>query len=158
MHIVFNDDTAVDNHLTNEIYKAAEMCLKNENIDYGKAEISISFVSNDEIRSLNAQYRNNNCVTDVLSFPQYTSKDEFFLNNSCICLGDVVISLEKAEEQAIEFGHSKSREVVYLIVHSIFHLLGYDHMNEEERVIMRIKEEDVMNELQLGRLDNNEGV
>ncbi len=153
MQIVFNDETVIDSQLTEQIYKAAEICLKKENIDYKKVEISISFVNNEEIRNLNAQYRNKDSVTDVLSFSQYANKEEITFNEPCVCLGDIVISLEKTIEQAAEFGHSKTREIIYLIVHSILHLLGYDHMNEEEKTVMREKEENIMNELQLERLD-----
>lgn len=150
MQIVLNDESVIDSQLMKQIEEAVELCLKEEGYNGENIEISISFVSNEEIKSLNAQYRNKNEITDVLSFPQYEKIDEINFNDPYICLGDVVISLDKAMEQALEFGHSKGREIIYLTVHSIFHLLGYDHINKEEKTIMREKEENVMDKMQLG--------
>lgn len=108
-------------------------------------EISISIVSNDEIQAINWQFRKINTPTDVLSFPQLTfeegevadvnEKDE-------IILGDIIISLERAEEQAREYGHSLERELAFLTAHSMLHLLGYDHMEpDEEREMFQMQEE-----------------
>lgn len=106
-------------------------------------EVSFSIVDRDEIRSLNKEYRGKDAVTDVLSFPLYESGaiPAFGL------LGDVIICLDRAREQAEDFGHSEKREIVYLTVHSILHLLGYDHMDDEERKEMRSLEKEVMKEL-----------
>lgn len=117
----------------------------------GSAEISVTFVSNAEIRSLNAQYRNKDAVTDVLSFPMGENGvyDRDPTTNAQI-LGDVVISIEKAYEQADLYGHSLQREVGYLTAHSVLHLLGYDHETSGlDRVHMREKEELVMEQLGL---------
>ena len=117
----------------------------------GSAEISVTFVSNAEIRSLNAQYRNKDAVTDVLSFPMGENGvyDRDPTTNAQI-LGDVVISIEKAYEQAGLYGHSLQREVGYLTAHSVLHLLGYDHETSGlDRVRMREKEELVMEQLGL---------
>lgn len=137
--------------MEDKIYEAAEACLNEEGLNGDNIEISISFVDNNEIRNLNAAYRNKDTVTDVLSFPQYENIDMIDIEQSYICLGDVVLSIEKASEQAKEFGHSLQREQLYLIVHSIFHLLGYDHMTDEEKKVMREKEENVMKRIQLER-------
>jgi len=117
----------------------------------GPAEISVIFVDNEQIRKLNAQYRHKDVETDVLSFPM-GEKGVYDINHStgAKILGDIVISMEKAVEQANRFGHSLEREVGYLTAHSMLHLLGYDH--EEggiEKVRMREKEEQVMTELGL---------
>lgn len=112
--------------------------------------VSVSFVEKAAIRKLNQSYRNCDSATDVLSFPQ--GDDQFcFLPGMPIILGDIVISLERAIEQAEEYGHGTQREVVFLAVHGFFHLLGYDHQNAKEQIVMREKEERVLKELDLGR-------
>ena len=118
------------------------------------AEVSVSFVSNAEIRSLNKAYRNKDSVTDVLSFP-LTSDDgtrEVDTETGNVLLGDVVISIETAVKQANIYGHSLSREIGFLTVHSMLHLLGYDHEKSplDER-IMREKEESVLEKLGISR-------
>lgn len=131
------------------IRRACTAVLRNEQFK-GSAEVSVSFVDNDEIRRLNREFRDKDSVTDVLSFPM--GEDGVYDTNpdtgACI-LGDVVISLEKAREQAAEFEHSFEREVCYLTVHSMLHLLGYDHMEPKEKRIMRFKEENVMTQIGL---------
>ena len=114
------------------------LLLEKDSTNY---EISISIVDNREIRDLNREYRNIDKETDVLSFPI----DEDF--GDMPLLGDIIISGEKALEQSIEYGHSLIREMTYLTVHSMLHLMGYDHMEEEEKRIMREKEERVMAKL-----------
>lgn len=106
-------------------------------------EISISFVEEQEIRQLNRDYRDKDSVTDVLSFPIYERGEipDFGM------LGDVIICTKRAKEQADELGHSLEREIHYLITHSILHLLGYDHMEEGEKIEMRTLEKEVMKEL-----------
>ena len=116
----------------------------------GPAETSVTFVDNDRIHELNKQYRNKDMPTDVLSFPmgengQYDIDED----NGCKVLGDIVISMQRAMEQAELYGHSLQREVAYLTVHSMLHLLGYDHEGSGlEAVRMREREEAVL--LQLG--------
>ncbi len=116
-------------------------------------EISVSFVDNDEIRQINGDYRNKPVETDVLSFPLF-EKGEYKITpeTGMVTLGDIVISLEKAVEQANMFGHSLNREIAFLTVHSMLHLLGYHH--EEggmQEVHMREKEEAVLRQLGLPR-------
>jgi probable rRNA maturation factor len=105
----------------------------------GEAEISLSFVSPEAMKSLNNRYRAVNAVTDVLSFPQ---GDE-------VLLGDIVICTERATEQAEEYGHGKERELVYLFVHGLLHLLGFDHETEDDRRAMRAAEETAMEKVDL---------
>lgn len=152
MRIIIDEDEQLGAELLEKFQEAAEICLKNEEIIEPKAgvELSLSFVSNDEIQELNREYRDKDAVTDVLSFPQYESKHDF-PKNSLVCLGDVVISSDKARSQAEEFGHSFERELLYLFVHSVFHLLGYDHMEEDEKKEMRQREEAVMKVLGVER-------
>lgn len=117
------------------------------------AEVSVSFVSNNEIRRLNRAYRNKDSVTDVLSFPlSANGKYDINKETGCALLGDVVISLETAMRQAEIYGHSLEREIGFLTVHSMLHLLGYDHeISPLEERIMREKEEQVLGELGISR-------
>ncbi len=108
-------------------------------------QVSLSFVDNEEIHDLNRKYRGKDEPTDVLSFPVDSESPEVDEK----LLGDIVISTEKIIEQAEEYGHSVNREMIYLLVHSIFHLMGYDHMDENNKRIMRRKEEQVMEAMNL---------
>ncbi|WP_322200613.1 rRNA maturation RNase YbeY [Acutalibacter intestini] len=115
------------------------------------AEISVSFVDNDQIREMNRQYRDKDSVTDVLSFPM-GENGRYDVNHEtgAKILGDIVISVPKAVEQARTYGHSLEREIGFLTAHSVLHLLGYDHEDGGlARVRMREKEERVMRELGL---------
>ena len=110
-------------------------------------EISVSIVDNEEIREINRQFRAIDRPTDVLSFPQLTfaegeipDKNE----NGEIVLGDIIISLERAKEQAQEYGHSLKREIAFLTAHSMLHLLGYDHMEEDEEKEMFAKQKEIL--------------
>lgn len=114
-------------------------------------EVSVSFIEKEEIRKLNLEYREKDDVTDVLSFPN-SDNGEYDLNNDtgCYMLGDVVICVARAMEQAEQFGHSLRREISYLTVHSMLHLLGYDHETGGlDQVRMREKEEAVLTRLGL---------
>jgi probable rRNA maturation factor len=125
------------------IEKVIETTLRMEGmtLDY---EVSVSFVTNEEIRDLNKQYRNMDRETDVLSFPF----DDDFETGTRI-LGDIVLSVEKAMDQAEDFGHSVERELAYLTVHSTLHLIGYDHLSEDDKLEMRQREKAIMKELQI---------
>ncbi|MBQ7132212.1 MAG: rRNA maturation RNase YbeY [Oscillospiraceae bacterium] len=122
--------------------------------DFGEpAEVSVSFVSNDEIKKLNKIYREKDAVTDVLSFP-LGENGVYDKNNDtgALMLGDIVISLDTAVKQAQMYGHSLEREIGFLTVHSMLHLLGYDHEKStlEER-IMREKEEQILDNIGISR-------
>ena len=120
------------------VKNAVEETLKYEGFTKD-CEISITFTDNENIRVLNKEYRDIDRETDVLSFPMDDEGDE-------VVLGDVVISLEKAKEQAEEYGHSIEREISFLCVHSCLHLLGYDHeTSEEDEKEMFRKQEEVLN-------------
>ena len=122
----------------------------------GDAEVSVRIVDNEKIRELNKTYRNIDASTDVLSFPLgVDGKYDVNLSTGEAELGDIVLSLETAMEQAERYGHSLDREVGYLTVHSMLHLLGYDHENGGlELVRMREKEEKALAELGLSRNGN----
>lgn len=132
--------------LDDSIYELIEktikevLLLEEESLN---CEISISFVDNQEIRVLNREYRGIDRETDVLSFPL---GDTLFTDGSKL-LGDIIISLEKALEQSQDFGHSLEREIAYLTAHSMLHLLGYDHEAEEEKLVMRRREKEIMKRL-----------
>lgn len=116
------------------------------------AEVSVTLVDNARIKEMNAEFRDIDRETDVLSFPM--GDDESFEvdpDNDAILLGDIVISLEKAQAQAEEYGHSFRREVAFLLTHSLFHLLGYDHMTPEEETEMFAKQERVLQRLGITR-------
>ena len=122
------------------IRRAVVSTLEYESFD-GDAEVSITFTDNEGIRVLNAEHRGIDRPTDVLSFPLNDPESEEWESE----LGDVVISLERAAEQAEEFGHSFSREVAFLTVHSMLHLLGYDHVNSEaEDAEMRRRQREIL--------------
>lgn len=150
MHIFFEDEHVVNCEILDAMEKSARRCIEDEGIDESRCEISVTFVDAEEIKTLNGEYRNVDKVTDVLSFPQFDDLN-MLPEEGEICLGDVVICEAKAREQAEEFGHSFEREIIYLFTHSILHLLGYDHMEEEEKRIMREREEQVMSSLGIER-------
>ena len=153
MKIYFEEGQAVTQEILDTMMQAAEYCLDAEQIDPERSEISVTFVSLEEIHELNREYRQVDSPTDVLSFPQFDDLDELPEEGE-IMLGDVVICSDRAKEQAEEFGHSFEREIIYLFVHSVLHLLGYDHMDEDEKRIMRRREEEVMERIGLKREEN----
>lgn len=130
-------------------------------LEYEKFEkdsfVGVTVTDNEKIREINSEQRNIDSATDVLSFPVLEFENGQPLENvgdyfeGRLILGDIVLSYERAKEQSEEFGHSFKREVGYLVCHSVLHLLGYDHENEDERAVMREKEESVMNLLSLTR-------
>ena len=117
----------------------------------GRAEVSVTFTDNEGIQALNRRFRQVDAPTDVLSFPQFAALADEVPEVGEICLGDVVICKDKAEAQAEEFGHSFERELVYLFVHSVLHLLGYDHEEENDKKIMRQREEEIMAYMEIPR-------
>ncbi len=117
------------------------------------ATVSVTFTDNEGIREYNREYREIDKATDVLSFPMYDFRNgDEPEEGEPVCLGDIVLSLERAAEQAEEFGHSFNREAAFLTVHSVLHLLGYDHLlSEEDDIDMRKRQKDIMNEIGLPR-------
>ena len=152
--LITNDQNAVKvpSGLRILIRRSCNAVLEYEHFD-GPAEISVIFVDNARIQQLNKQYRDKDMPTDVLSFPLgEDGKYDVDEANGCKVLGDIVISMERAMEQAELYGHSLQREVAYLTVHSMLHLLGYDHeASGLQAVHMREKEEAVLIQLGLPR-------
>jgi len=146
---IYYDDRQEDIEITDEIKelikKSVKAVLKIENLEEN-VEVSVSFVDDDEIKGLNRDFRGVDKVTDVLSFP---IDDEFMIENKI--LGDVIINTKRVMEQASELGHTNERELSYLTVHSVLHLLGYDHMDEIEKREMREREKLAMKELSIYR-------
>lgn len=156
MRISFSDEKGL---LNEEVLKlmeqAADLSLKNEVGDFD-AEVSLTIVDEDEIQNLNREYRGNDSVTDVLSFPMFETIEDLKAELSDdereeILIGDVVICYEQAMRQAEEYETGSKRELLYLFVHSMMHLLGYDHMNEEDKALMREHEEAVLNAMGINR-------
>ena len=133
------------------VEKCARAALDEEQIE-DDAEVSVTLVDNERIRELNNEFREIDRETDVLSFP-LGDENGFETNpdTDAILLGDIVISLEKAQSQAEEYGHSFLREVAFLLTHSLFHLLGYDHMTPDEEKEMFAKQEKVLEKLGITR-------
>ena len=144
------DFDCIDYYLKHIIRRAIASTLCYEGFERD-VEVSVTLTDNEGIHALNKQYRNIDSPTDVLSFPlvEYENTEEPPVDDATM-LGDIVISLERAEEQAEEFGHSFEREVAFLTVHSMLHLLGYDHVNSEaEDEEMRSRQRDIMKTLGL---------
>ena len=153
MLILCGDEIYENDELRETFERAAEQTLLLEGVDPAHIEISLSFVSAEEIKRLNGEYRDKDDVTDVLSFPMFENAEEIKGVPGEKLIGDVVICMDKVKEQAAEYGHSEMREAVYLFVHSILHLLGHDHMEKAEKEEMRHREEEVMDILGLKRGD-----
>ena len=148
-------DVKITSEIENIIKKCAEATLNYEHFGFN-AEISVTICDEEEIRRLNSEYRNKNSVTDVLSFPMFELdeitdfKPEFEGENAM--LGDIVICAKRASEQAEEYGHTFIREIAFLTVHSMLHLLGYDHEHsddEEQEMFKRQKE--ILNKMGITR-------
>ena len=144
------DKLKVNEELIEKIKDIILECLDYEGYD-DDYDISLSFVDNKEIHELNNMYRGIDRATDVLSFPMLDEEFDFDIELEEKSLGDIVISLERAFEQSIDYNHSFEREVCFLVCHSMFHLLGYDHDTEENTKQMREKEEYILNKLNITR-------
>ena len=148
--------------VTKELRDLVRQCVATS-LDYmdfpKKSEISVMFVDNEEIRELNKLHRDIDRATDVLSFPMFEYDEEGeiieddldFNPDGEMILGDIVISLERAQEQAEEYGHSFEREVGFLTVHSMLHLFGFDHMNPEDEEEMFGCQREILEEMKLTR-------
>jgi probable rRNA maturation factor len=153
-----------DTKAENVIRDVIEYTLRKESVDIGY-EISMILIDNHEIKKLNLEMRKIEKVTDVLSFPMleypkgkvykdiyinYNFQDDY-LNDKDLVLGDIALSLERALEQSAEYGHSFTRECAYLTVHSVLHLLGYDHIQEQDKILMRRREEEILSDFKIRR-------
>lgn len=140
----------------NIISKVLDKCFEVEHLPKDKLLVSVTLTNPENIKKINKEYRKIDRPTDVLSFPMFEKEeiDEIVKSQKweyTDILGDMVISIEQVENQAKEFGHSFERELSYMVVHSFYHLMGYDHIKEEDKQKMRPKEEYVLNELGITR-------
>ena len=138
------------------IEKVIKKCFEVENLTDSKLTISITLTTPEQIHKINKEYRNVDRPTDVLSFPMFEKEelDEKIKNKDFIhedVLGDIVISIDQVKLQAKEYGHSFEREFAYMLVHGFYHLMGYDHIVEDDKLLMRPKEENVLRLLNITR-------
>ena len=153
--IIYKDIETVETW-ENIVKKVFEKCFSIEGLQDSKLYITVTFTNPENIQKINKEYRNIDKPTDVLSFPMFEKEelDKKIQENDFPChdiLGDIVISIPKVEEQAKEYGHSFERELSYMLVHGFYHLMGYDHMEEEDKKVMRAKEEKVLETLNILR-------
>ena len=137
------------------INKVMKECFENERLDSLKLYVSITLTVPEVIHKINKEYRNIDKPTDVLSFPMFEGYEIQELLEEGYdkedTLGDLVISIPKVEEQAVEYGHSFERELAYMCVHGFYHLMGYDHINDDDKKVMRAKEDEILNRLNITR-------
>ncbi|MBN9653721.1 rRNA maturation RNase YbeY [Halobacillus sp. GSS1] len=152
--IDFQDETnSVDEAFVDMIQRIIRFAGEKEEVK-GDAEVSVSFVDNNEIQEINRNYRQKDEPTDVISFAmQELGEDEMNVldENMPLMLGDIIISVDKAKEQAEDYNHSLEREFGFLALHGFLHLLGYDHMNEEDEKQMFGRQEEILHEFGLQR-------
>lgn len=156
MYEIIYKDIEENEEYESTIKKVVEKCFEEEKIENSKLCLTITLTTPENIRIINKEYRNIDKETDVLSFPMFEKKElddmiekqEFEHED---VLGDIVISIARVEEQAKEYGHSFERELSYMVVHGFYHVMGYDHIKEEDKVKMRPKEEKLLNDLKILR-------
>ena len=154
-YIDIEQNQEYDNLISNVI----KTCMKEEQLNDLGYYISITLTNPDEIRKINNTYRNIDKETDVLSFPMFEKEEVDLIrknrqkSNVEEVLGDIVISIQKVKEQAIEYGHTFERELSYMVVHGFYHIIGYDHIKEEDKLIMRPKEEHILSLLNQKRYE-----
>lgn len=143
------------------IKKVLTKCFKEESLENSKLILTVTLTTPKKIRQINKEYRKVDKATDVLSFPMFEKleleqkiqKQDFLQED---ILGDIVISVQKVDEQAKEYGHSFERELSYMLVHGFYHLMGYDHIEEVDKQKMRPKEEKILADLKIGRKTKEE--
>ncbi len=162
--LIFLENVHDKIELTEEIEKlikiAIELSLEKENFKI-HSEISVTLMDDEGIRKVNKEYRNIDSPTDVLSFPLVEMHEgkiisnvgDYDLDEGAIILGDILISLERVQKQANEYQHSFERELAFLVTHGVYHLLGYDHQDEESEKLMIGKQKEVLKEMGLDRVE-----
>ena len=156
VNIDYESEDRLDLPYETIIQEIVEEAVDYENCPY-EAEVNVLLTDNEGIRQINRQYRQIDSPTDVLSFPmadydepadfdrlEEQGSDYFNPETGELLLGDIVISVDKVKEQARKYGHSESRELAFLVAHSMLHLFGYDHMEDEERKVMEGKQEEIL--------------
>jgi probable rRNA maturation factor len=154
LSIDFVDETGQLSDKENEMIKGIlDFAAGKEEVEEG-SEVSVTFVSNDRIRDINREYRDKDQPTDVISFAlEEMGEDEIEIVGADMprVLGDIIISVERAKEQAEEYNHSFSRELGFLALHGFLHLLGYDHMEEQDEKVMFQRQKDILDDYGLKR-------
>lgn len=146
------DEVDKNSEYEKTIKEVVEMCFCEEKLNDKNLYINVILTTPNNIKEINNQYRNIDKETDVLSFPMFEREEIKNLNNEIQeVLGDIVISIERVNKQAKEYGHSFTRELAYMVVHGFYHLMGYDHIQEEDKKQMRKKEEIILNRLNITR-------
>ena len=140
----------------NVIKKVLDKCFEEEGMQDSKLCVTVTLTTEEVIKNINSKYRNIDRITDVLSFPMFEKEElDTKIKNKDFqgedILGDIVICVKRVKEQAIEYGHSFERELSYMVVHGFYHLMGYDHIKQEDKNIMRPKEEKILNTLKIVR-------
>ncbi len=164
---VFINDYALSKNFKKLIIKLLKTANKYSKFNQRKVQVEISFVDKEQIRLLNKKERNVDKATDVLSFPTLNLKpmqkikikdfkDDIDQETKHLMLGDIIICEDVAKKNAEEYGHSYERELCYLIVHGFLHLLGYDHMEEDDKKVMRALEEAVLKKYKITREQNED--
>lgn len=135
------------------INKVLNKCFTIEGLEESNLYVSITLTNPENIRKLNQKYRDVDAETDVLSFPMFEKEEITKIKKLGYkeALGDIVISIQRVEEQAKEYGHSFERELAYMVVHAFYHLIGEDHIEEKDKLQMRKKEENVLEKLNIIR-------
>ena len=146
-------DIEENNEYEEIVDKVLSKCFEVENLLSSNLYIGIMFTNPENIRKINKEHRNIDKETDVLSFPMFEKDEIEFLKENVVedTLGDIIISIQRVKEQAEEYGHSFERELAYMLVHGFYHLMGEDHMEEDEKACMREKEEKVLSILNITR-------
>ncbi len=152
------DRISISENINELIERTIDLCMKAEKLEKAY-EVSVLIVDDEEIRKINREHRDIDKATDVLSFPMaefengelISDEGDYDPESEELMLGDIIISAETAKRQAHEYGHSFEREIAFLTAHSCFHLLGYDHMEEEEEKIMLGKQENILRQMGLNR-------
>lgn len=148
--ISFEPETlTVDGGLVDEILRAADVVGELYGVE--NSELSVTLTDDEHIHALNQKFRGIDRATDVLSFAFHESDEPAVIGTDFDILGDVIISLERAKAQAADFGHTFLREIIFLEVHGLLHLLGYDHIDDDERLEMEAEQRFVMDKLGIGR-------
>lgn len=149
---VFYD--GIDNLKEEELIRKVIECVLREEGIKKNLDVYVTLTNNETIRKVNAEQRNIDMATDVLSFPMFDRSEIPDLkkeDKTEDILGDIIVSIEKVKEQAEEYGHSFERELAYLVTHGMLHLLGYDHIIDEEKAVMRKREEEILEILNITR-------
>lgn len=167
VNIEYETDKKLELDYEDIIREVVEESIAYENCPY-EAEVNVTLTDNEEIHTINKEYRDVDSATDVLSFPMISydapsdfealktefdtnTEDYFNPDSGELMLGDIVISVEKVLEQAEKYGHTPKRELAFLVAHSMMHLFGYDHMTEAESSIMEAKQGEVLDRLGITR-------